>query len=128
MRLPRVRFTVRRLMIAVAVVAVLIGAGISVRRSIFLSREAAACSGFESFWRDQGHYSRKAAEDYSRIAKMSTDSNFASELRGLARDSAEQAEHDVERADYFGRLKAKYEAAVRRPWLSVEPDPPNPGL
>jgi hypothetical protein len=115
MRLPRVRLTVRRLMIAVAVVAVLIGAGISVRRSIFLSREAAACSRFESFWQDQEHASRKSAEDFLRLAKEFPESNFASELREFARESAKRAENDVEWADYFGRMKTKYEAAPRRP-------------
>ena len=30
------------------------------------------------------------------------------------------------RVGYHGRLKAKYEAAARNPWLPVEPDPPEP--
>jgi Tfp pilus assembly protein PilE len=33
MRLPRVRFTVRRMMIVVAIVAILIGVGLQVRRA-----------------------------------------------------------------------------------------------
>jgi hypothetical protein len=28
--------------------------------------------------------------------------------------------------EYDTRMKLKYQAAARRPWLSVEPDPPEP--
>jgi hypothetical protein len=29
--------------------------------------------------------------------------------------------------DHYEALKLKYERAARRPWLPVEPDPPEPG-
>jgi hypothetical protein len=31
------------------------------------------------------------------------------------------------RVDYHAHLKEKYRRAARSPWLSVEPDPPEPG-
>jgi hypothetical protein len=120
------RLKIRTLMIGVAVVAVLIGVGISVRRSIFLSREAASCSWFESFWRERADDSRKLAEDFSQLAKEYPKGSYVSELRGLAANLAKKSDQEVERADYYGRMKAKYEAASRRPWLSVKPDPPMP--
>jgi hypothetical protein len=42
--------------------------------------------------------------------------------------SFEQAEKIKALADFDARMKAKYEAAVRLPWLPVEPDPPRPEL
>jgi hypothetical protein len=32
----------------------------------------------------------------------------------------------AEKADLFGRLAQRYERAAARPWLPVEPDPPEP--
>jgi hypothetical protein len=33
---------------------------------------------------------------------------------------------DRARADWHAQLEAKYRAAARRPWLPLEPDPPEP--
>jgi hypothetical protein len=37
-----------------------------------------------------------------------------------------RAEESYRRAAYWGALRGKYERAARRPWLPVEPDPPQP--
>jgi hypothetical protein len=53
-------------------------------------------------------------------ARSSSDMAGASEAAELRRLVAENRA----RFDYHGRLKLKYAEAVRRPWLSVPPDPP----
>jgi hypothetical protein len=35
-------------------------------------------------------------------------------------------ESECEKVEWHGRLKSKYERAAARPWLPVEPDPPEP--
>jgi hypothetical protein len=83
MRMPRVRFTIRRIMVAsVIVIAVVIGARIEIPRR----REQ-----FRSLVR---HYT---------IHELLTSG-------------------DNRLANYYGRLRAKYEYASRHPWLPVKPD------
>jgi hypothetical protein len=97
--MKRPRVTVRRMMILVAIVALVIG-GEKMRRRWLGLREMAAEHKFRAEacetvaseqgprWRRYAHYRTVAA--YSR------------------------------------RMQIKYEHAMRRPWLSVEPDPPKP--
>jgi hypothetical protein len=46
------------------------------------------------------------------------------ELVGGAEHLVEVARKQKALTDYFDKMKAKCEAAARRPWLVVEPDPP----
>ena len=105
MRLPRVRFTVRRMMVAVAVVAV-----------------AALIQG--------GEFLRRRSHDYAARAD-----NYAVELTlGGAEEpwppiTAEEIiseQRKAERLRYYSAMEQKYRHAARRPWLPVEPDPPPP--
>jgi hypothetical protein len=91
--------TIRRWALAVAAVALLLGAGrLAERRAYFLSR---------------------AEAEASRVDDM---------VNGT---SCLKDEYCVEgfperlTAHYLS-LARKYERAARRPWLSVEPDPPHP--
>jgi hypothetical protein len=92
-RAPRVRFTVRQLMVAVAIVATVMGAG------AYLAR----------LQRLRVYYSYRAAE--LRFAE-------ASYRRRSYRNQLE----DPELADRLGRLAAQYERAAARPWLPAPPD------
>jgi hypothetical protein len=87
MRLPRM--TTRRWTIAVAVVALLLGAYVTWHRAVHFIRLAAL----------------HAAE-----AQM---------IRSSPSD-------DPRLADYHEGLARKYERASARPWLLVDPDPPEP--
>src|SRR4051794_11049283 len=111
MRPPRVRFTVRRLMVAVAVVAVCMG--LLTMRQRAATRRARALS-----------HAAKADERRVVVAVW---------RRGnvrLINITREQAEADVGRceraATYHEAMRRKWEEAARHPWLAVEPDPPEP--
>ena len=104
MRMPRVRFTVRRMMVAVAVLAVVLGAGEATRkrRSRF-GREAGFHGAFMRL------YARSPPVHFPNKERL------ASHRRSLAEKKA-----------YHESLAGKYEQAARHPWLPVAPDPPEP--
>ena len=101
MPLPRVRFTVRRMMVAVAIAGVLVG-GLRMRR---LSAVYQALS--ESNANDEDFY-LAALSDRFKLGHPSYERTFR------------------DRLDYHRSMRVKYERAARRPWLPVPPDPPEP--
>jgi hypothetical protein len=104
MRLPRLRFTVRRWMIAVAAIAVLIfaytwGGEMRKRRAYYMSRAQENADVARCF--DYGFYPKDDPTDLLyQIYKP---------------------QHD-----HFKRLELRYRRAAARPWISIEPDPPSP--
>jgi hypothetical protein len=103
MRLPRPRFTVRRLMVVVAILALALTvyAGIE-RRRARLQRVA------------QHHWEKAAANSV-----VQADAN-----RTIYRASASLRNRQL--AHYHVNLAYKYANAARYPWLPVAPDPPEP--
>jgi di/tripeptidase len=132
MRLPRVRFTVRRMMIAVAVVAVLIACSF---QAVRLHRNYQHYS-----WRVEFHTTMEQgdltlasslnnlADVLSSGASRLAGRGFGEEMGQRAKKHFREAERRRVSAKYHAQMKAKYEAAARRPWLDVEPDPPPPEL
>ena len=101
MRLPRVRFTVRCMMVAVAVVAVVFG-GVHLRQRANLYREKA----------------RQHAQMESIIAAV-----YALSIP----PDPQLAPLNAARHTYHAAMRAKYDRAASRPWEYVPPDPPEPG-
>jgi hypothetical protein len=114
MRLPRVRFTVRRLMIVVAVAAGLMAAWVGLARLRLLSSDyrarAEQHAGIEETLR------RIVASDG---ADAPVDISPGPGLRSRRFTARAVAEHEA-------ALRRKYERAARYPWLPVEPDPLEP--
>jgi hypothetical protein len=113
MRLPRVRFTVRTLMLAVAVVAGVFAAEQGVRRSEeyrVRARRHEARLRTLALVRQHGYYPycSLGIEDLSLVYNAATAPLHA---RCVA---------------YHTRLMQKYRRARWMPWLSVEPEPPTP--
>ena len=118
MKLPKPHFTVRRLMLIVAVVAVVLS-GEKLRRA----------------WRDR---SLKAAEyaaeaeswsvDAARIQDMTAASRARGDVASLKRVAyLEEVVRSDRRLEGIYREKAsRYARAARYPWLPVAPDPPEP--
>lgn len=106
MRLPRVRFTVRRLMVVVAVVAVIL---VATRWSLRLKV-----------------YRSKAVE-FARVAEANQfySRDFAP-YDGQSPGDARKYEWYKLSEFYNATLMKKYERAAHAPWLPVEPDPPAP--
>jgi hypothetical protein len=112
MRLLSVRFTIRRMMVAVAVTAIIGG-------MLYRSYQ----------YRRTAEYHRNAAEQATAaqkvaIWKATTDERF-NETSGAIRHSL--------LADWIGRmggfhseLRRKYSRAMWRPWRFPDPDPPPP--
>jgi hypothetical protein len=114
-RLPRVRFTVRQLMVAVAAIAVLLTAGIVGQRWMDFSRRARSHA--DQAW----GYSLEAGNSY----QLAYD-DIRSGNGGSARQSAEEGATWRGLALYHDTLRRKYERAMWRPWALVAPDPPAP--
>ena len=102
MRLPRVRLTVRRLMVAVAVVAL--------------------CLTAWSYWdrRDERYF------EFAVKAMSHTTLAVAYETGRPIGSLRERARVNPRKAAYHAALARKYEYAASRPWLPVLPDPPEP--
>jgi hypothetical protein len=107
MRMPRFRFTIRRMMVAVAIVGALFGV--------------------------LGLWQRSAA--YAAIAERHADEELA--IVALALDALTARDGPrlptgltlrmlMSRAVLHHKLARKYRRAARYPWLPVAPDPPEP--
>ena len=117
MRMPRVRFTVRRMMVAVAAIAVLLAGGIKAARMSRLART-------HQMYATQ-HGLSEAIErrnvnifEYAKITNKKRPDICAifDQLARVARL----------RVDYYAVLKVKYADAATHPWKDVPPDPPRP--
>jgi hypothetical protein len=104
MRLPRVRFTVRGLMIAVVAAGTLVGSTVE---AIQLGKRRARCKSLAAYCSDMERY-------YVSVA---------SRLREKAHRGAPFAENQ---ALLFRRLKQEYEEAACYPWRAMPEDPPPP--
>ena len=133
MRLPRVQFTVRRMMVSVAVVAVLV-ANVELMRRHVVSRALATK---HAAMQAELEAARRLAEERAKWVELLAErgeveaptsfplidplagATTLSEVRALSTRYAKQAA-------YHAQLRRKYERAAARPWLPIEPDPPPP--
>jgi len=116
LKIPRVRFTVRRMMVAVAVVALAFG--------------------IVRLWAARQHYLEKAANHAgfrALIMRSSQDiayweSRWTDQRVGLPARYPWPGAPPLVRsmAEYHDAMRRKYERAARYPWLPVAPDPPKP--
>ena len=122
MRLPRVRLTVRQMMVAVAVVAVVTGGTVIARRqdvyrvrAVFHAQQEHVAA---NRWR---HWSQEAI----RLSGPPGDRNQpgSDQERQLA---VAMVAYSRNRAAHHARLRVKYERVARYPWLPIDPDPPSP--
>jgi hypothetical protein len=115
MRLPRPRFTVRRFMVSVIICALMIEVGMVLQRSskygnILLKHKSNL--GIHRWNRDTVYIRQFGGiPDYSM--KLSPD------------QEARRASFDP-LVEYEERMVRKYRRAIFFPWLTLEPDPPEP--
>jgi hypothetical protein len=131
MGIPRVRFTIRLLMITVAVVGVLLTAArLALFRRHYQALAAMHASKEVNYIRQAEQYERK--QDWcarqSTIAKLQSESVRGSTWDRLATSSSGAAHDQRQLAAYESRLKSKYERAAAHPWVPVEPDPTGPPM
>jgi hypothetical protein len=106
MRLPRFRFTMRKMMVVVAAVAVV-----------------------ETLWIETARMSRRRLDYQLRsighgIAAARYDGRGVVSCRGPLEPPS--AVRNPSRAAYHAAMSRKWADAAEHPWLPVEPDPPEP--
>jgi hypothetical protein len=129
MRVPRVRFTVRWMMVAVAVVAM----GLGVRAQLSRWQQLARYYAIEA-----GRL-RRSVLTFRAIGEMSQEQWIAHyraaderslpgplTYYGWAERYGEESAGARRHADYLDLLRKKYQRAAAQPWWPVEPDPPPP--
>lgn len=120
MRVPRFRFTLRALMIAVATLTVL-ASGEQTRRRWELYRSRYRCYG----WAEEAF--RDCENEVFSYCVLSPPSE--EERREWKAGVSGRRAHSLRTAEYFAKLKRKYARAMLRPWEDVPPDlPPPPEL
>jgi hypothetical protein len=117
MRMSRRRLKVRTLMIAVAIVAILLGAMVELPRLWNLRQQYLGFAAKYGYWETRLNGAVDLRQEITYYSIRLPRGPEPSPDR-LARMKAE--------ASYFAGLRAKYERAARFPWLPVEPDPPEP--
>ncbi len=115
LRFPRLRFTIRRLMVIVAIVSLIFSWVVTVRNS----REAELRRSLAAYHAREEEMALRAAA----LHKLEPD--FISFLEH-GRSSEAIVSHLLQHAANEAKLKRKYEKAARYPWLPVAPDPPKP--
>jgi hypothetical protein len=108
MKLPKPRLTVRRMMIAVAIVGLLLGALVAARAWMEDRRR---------------RFDDLATWHFQQVSQYQTPYFGGGGPSELVREY--EAKYGSKIA-YHKRMNAKYVRAYRRPWLPVEPDPPEP--
>jgi tetratricopeptide (TPR) repeat protein len=155
MRLPRVRFTVRRIMAVVAILALVLGVSVEsirLKRQCDKFRSLAAGHGQqETFYRQMeqsvielaqieessGERTKELNESMSHFVSPRLGGQKVQEMRRRWAEFSEQQKNEAAKdraraamhhdsADYHAALKRKYSAAAARPWRSIEPDGPPP--
>jgi tetratricopeptide (TPR) repeat protein len=122
-RLLRLRFTVWRLMVVVAAVALVTGAS---REALRLTRRRA------TYLKSAAEQARQEAaygqleQSSLELAETALVADGMWQVREVARQARKDAVMYQKTAGYHAALKQKYLAAAARPWRSVEPDPPPP--
>jgi hypothetical protein len=125
MRLPRVRFTMRVMLIAVAGVALLMGG----LRLLWLrnayQKAAMAHAAYENLARTLQRMVENEGKD-ERELLTAFGMEVEPESKAIKEQRAADARTNQRTAEYHAALKHKYERAASRPWLSLPPDPPPP--
>jgi hypothetical protein len=102
------RYSIQRMMLAIAVFAIALYVGLSYRLSVDYRRRAR-------------FYARVGA---SALVRARNVQSGAARLDGYTAEQKQRmVDHARRLAEYSSRLKSKYERAVLLPWLPVEPDP-----
>lgn len=142
MRLPRLRLTVRRLMAAVALAALMISGEQARRRAVDYLDRADAHATIEARLRS-GLESSSLEEEVEELRREFEEIDKSPDSPGpfaaqLSADSERQlreyrAEREADRREgrqwieWHARMKERYRRAAWRPWRAVAPEPPPDG-
>ena len=125
MRLPRVQFKMRGMLIAVASVALLMG-GLRLLwlRSVY-RKMAVAHAAYENLARTLQRMVENEGKD-ERELEIAFGILVEPESEAIKAKRAADAGLNQRTAEYHFALRHKYETAASRPWVPIAPDPPLP--
>jgi hypothetical protein len=121
MRLPRVRFTIWRLMVAVAIVALLI---VGSRQGVSWYRISSKAADEVAGLRPILVYSRRDYDEPAAVSKRRIHNREFEE--GMLETQKRRLARERRTEEYIIQLIANYERRIYSPWLPVKPDPPEP--
>jgi hypothetical protein len=134
MKLPR--FTVRGMMLAVAVIAIVIGADNMRRRRDHYLEARALHELMERNYREAADFYASSADQNERESRRLRAAGVPSEghpqssilgaIESHAADQRLKERAALDQSRRRGLLRRKYELAARSPGLPVAPDPPEP--
>ncbi len=105
MRIPRVRFTIRWLMIGIAIAGSVLGAAVECRRR-------------------HDRFLRLAAHHLASVHIVNTACNLSrTQINEYGEDVRQRSNAWIR---WHREMAVKYRRAATRPWLPVEPDTPEP--
>ncbi len=134
MTFPRVRFTVRRMMVAVAIAAVATGCVTFWKRSTDFHRLAdqyGQLESDESAWLSSILEHQEWTKKHGRagipfdLPPVPPSELLKSDAEIIA-EIDDEAKRRREKIEWYRPRRLKYERAARYPWLPVAPDPPEP--
>jgi hypothetical protein len=139
LRLPRMRLTIRSVMLVVAVLALLIGADQLVRRATLYRTMAARFGKLEYSTRNLQIMSERRSQRLAARAKEQVegwgpfnDDQHRASVLAQTKDWIEagylRQEADVYAAEteWYSQLRQRYERAASHTWEPLAPDPPGP--
>jgi len=105
-----------------------------IRTMMALVAVAAAASGFAAMHQRSRSFRDRAEYHLAACHQLEMEDRFflcgfgisAERLEEIRRERVVEQQVVSAAADYHRRLSAKYQLAFRRPWLSIEDDPPAP--
>ena len=117
MRLPRPRFTLRRLMLAVAILALLLGVW------LWGERRRARFSALAGWHERQVLWNLCVIVGYPG---PDGEYIYEAQARSQMPGNPPMSPHQQRISTWHYQIAMKYYRAARNPWLPVEPDPPPP--
>jgi hypothetical protein len=153
MRMPRFRFTIRRMMVAVAIVALASGAIVADRqakqRVIYAKKAKHHALGQAIYQQQRDDFASRFEWDLAEAENLrDRGKGLRQDALGVQRWDSDQLLHNANsligygeyridflrsqlrvaklRVDFHATMKQKYERLARYPWLPVAPDPPEP--
>jgi hypothetical protein len=125
MRLPRVQFTMRGILIAVACIGLVMG-GLRLiwLRSVY-RKVALAHAAYEKLARTLQTLVENEDQDERKL-EIAFGIKVQSESEAVKAKRAADAGVNQKTAEYHAAMKHKYEQAASSPWIPITPDPPRP--
>jgi hypothetical protein len=116
---PRVRFTIKRMMVAVAILGLIMGGSRMAWLSIRYRRAAQYYATLERFFRQVQRLAQENVKSQDELALLVGSSPLLENK--LARTAAAVTFQHT--GDYYAALRRKYERAAFCPWFPVGEDP-----